>query len=192
MRAAHLYIKNNTFDPMRCKDIPRRLVADIAPMTGLIDPSQAVSKTENFKTTTAASFKHPSSKDASSATTSVTSPQKLRRARQPHSLSKTSDLLIPQQLAAVAAHTAALVKERSIKDGDIILQIGSGRPLRTGRSPSTSLAPSAEKIENFAPSPSSATQESPQTQMNEASVKGSVVIEIDGNGHEQHNWSRHF
>ncbi|KAI9352847.1 hypothetical protein BDR26DRAFT_206540 [Obelidium mucronatum] len=28
MRAAHLYLKNNTFDPLRCQDIPRRLVID--------------------------------------------------------------------------------------------------------------------------------------------------------------------
>ncbi|KAJ3242363.1 hypothetical protein HDU78_001424 [Chytriomyces hyalinus] len=36
IRAANLYLKNNTFDPLRCQDIPRRIVVDpnaVAPAT---------------------------------------------------------------------------------------------------------------------------------------------------------------
>ncbi|KAJ3216315.1 hypothetical protein HDU67_009666 [Dinochytrium kinnereticum] len=38
MRSAHLYLKNNTFNPMRCQDIPRRLVADLSPHIKTLPP----------------------------------------------------------------------------------------------------------------------------------------------------------
>ncbi|KAJ3099098.1 25S rRNA (adenine645-N1)-methyltransferase [Phlyctochytrium planicorne] len=104
MRSAHLYLKNNTFNPMRCQDIPRRLVADLSlspQNTKVLPPIESTQPTE-----------------------SATEKQDKRADN-----GNQSDLLdIPKQLIAVAAHSAALVQTRMGGKADDVLIAGKGTP----------------------------------------------------------------
>ncbi|KAI8850323.1 hypothetical protein BC829DRAFT_165404 [Chytridium lagenaria] len=100
MRSAHLYLKNNTFNPMRCQDIPRRLVAELSPSLTNLEKSKSLPPIQDLR-----------------------SAEKKAKDENPH-----VTLDIPRQLIAVAAHTATLVKDRLGPAADGVLIAGKGTP----------------------------------------------------------------
>lgn len=128
MRAAHLYLKNNTFDPLRCQDIPRRLV---------IDPNESTAQQQ---------------------------PQQ----------KQDSELDVPRRLALVAAQRAHQVKTK-VEDADRVLKAEMKRVANADMR--VAAAGTARLIPKKDLKPTSG---------------GAIVVEMDGNGKNQHSWMRHF
>eukprot|EP00842_Homolaphlyctis_polyrhiza_P000336 jgi/Hompol1/1302/HPOL_004633-RA len=128
MRAARLYVKNNSFDPLLCKDIPRRLDslgcdAQDAPalppvgakpstqITGLSlsGPINGNATSESHKGGANASHSQPTSDP-----TKLERPRFGRRSyRILQTTSSSKDLPTPLSLFNVVASTASLVQERT-------------------------------------------------------------------------------
>ncbi|KAJ3415941.1 hypothetical protein HDV05_003782 [Chytridiales sp. JEL 0842] len=206
MRAAHLYLKNNTFDPLKCQDIPRKLVADINIASDTSTPKTTSSN--SLPGTAAAAEVSPSSHSKPIFLENVSSPS---TANQPHQQQQPSDsqpkiygrrasppshasssaplqtdLDVPKRLISVAAQTAQLVRSRLGPEAEKVLVAGSGKPLRLSSNPTKGETAEPEKRAGSgstrnAANPFAGTQYS-----------GGVVVEIDGKGGVEHNWSRHF
>ncbi|KAJ3185887.1 hypothetical protein HK101_009783 [Irineochytrium annulatum] len=164
MRSAHLYLKNNTFDPLRCQDIPRRLVADISRDDSIRPPSAAP----------APAAEPTEVQRVPRGDRKTCPPTEMRRQpAAPRREQRRAD--IPTQLVSVVAHTAMLVKDR-VKDDQVekILTFGSRRAGGVssggGGGGSGSASDSTENAKG-------------------AGIK-SIAVEV-GSG-RPHNWSRHF
>ncbi|KAJ3307790.1 hypothetical protein HDU76_004364 [Blyttiomyces sp. JEL0837] len=142
MRAAHLYLKNNTFDPLRCQDIPRRLVAEIsadAEPSRPINEKVAAAPTDMTITSQPSEQLQPQTQShatnidqAITATTPTSTSTQQQSTKKPSYTHTTgiapTELDVPKKLIALAAHTAALVKDRvPPQEADIVLNVRSGK-----------------------------------------------------------------
>ncbi|KAJ3069061.1 hypothetical protein HDU98_007856 [Podochytrium sp. JEL0797] len=136
MRAAHLYLKNNTFDPLRCQDIPRRLV---------IDPNQG----------------------AKPSTTNPTASSDMKG-------QDSAELDVPRRLAQIAAQRAHVVKTKLKDNAEKVLMVEMARTVNGNMKIAAAGTARSVSVVDAKREP------------------GTIVVEIDGNGKQQHSWTRHI
>ncbi|KAI9328335.1 hypothetical protein DFJ73DRAFT_861936 [Zopfochytrium polystomum] len=139
VRAAHLYVKNNSFDPLRCQDIPRRL-EKVVSETDCHDQRKGHQKGANAslsaaRTTTTGSDSHWPLGWKTSEWSRRGVEARAKGNDRTTQMEAAATLSAPEAIISLAAQTAQLVKQRLPEaEARLVLQMGVASATRgTGK-----------------------------------------------------------